>query len=328
MPNGSSPYVNPIPNSLTPERIDQGVDFGGNGPIKAIGDAQIIAADAHNSGWPGGGWLVYKLTSGAAAGKMVYVAEDIRPTVRAGQSVKAGQVIANLHTAGSGMETGWAASANQPLSQTAAAGSIGGGNLPGGGQNPTAVGKNFDELLVALGAKKAPNFGRPVGGKLPPGYPDWSNTNLNVDNSAGGSPSSSSSGGGITSDIFGGIAGDIANPILSSLGVSSIGDFFERAGLILVGMILILIGIWKMGFGGSKSSSQQGRNLFGEDEGLGDPGDEETSEPEISAPETEQLSVASKPDKPKPKVNQVTGQTIGEFGKNGPQVEELEEVPF
>lgn len=72
----SGGYVNPLGRikGLAYERIDQGVDFSGTGPILAIGDGKVLASDAHNSGWPGGGWLTYALTSGPLAGQIVYVA--------------------------------------------------------------------------------------------------------------------------------------------------------------------------------------------------------------------------------------------------------------
>lgn len=159
-------YVNPfhLIHNLSLERIDQGVDFSGSGPVVAIGNGTVIASTSNSSGWPNGGWLVYRLDDGPQAGNLVYVAESIRPVVHTGQRVSAGQHIADMY---SFIETGWAANANIPLSQTPGAGSISGANLPGGGSNPTAVGKNFDELLAALGVHRAPNFNNPIGGRLP-----------------------------------------------------------------------------------------------------------------------------------------------------------------
>jgi len=169
-PTGSiAGYHNPVPKGVRPERIDQGVDFAGNGPLLAIGDATI--GETSGGGWPGGPYMSYQLTSGPDSGKWVYYAENIRPTVRPGQQVKAGDTIAQMFDGGTGIEIGWATpGGGSPLSQSAQAGGIGGGDLPGGGENPTAVGKSFDQLLVALGAPKAPNFNNPVGGKLPAGY--------------------------------------------------------------------------------------------------------------------------------------------------------------
>lgn len=164
---GAGGYVNPIPKGVRPERVDQGVDFAGNGPILAMGDAVIV--ETNGAGWPGGPYMAYQLTGGQFKGKFVYVAENIRPTVHVGQHVKAGQKIADMFDGGTGIETGWAAPGGaSPLSQTSAAGGISGANLPGNGS--TAIGMAFDRLLVSLGAPRAPNFGTPSGGRVPPGY--------------------------------------------------------------------------------------------------------------------------------------------------------------
>jgi hypothetical protein len=166
-------YVNPLRSitGLILERVDMGADFGGTGPIYAIGDAVITNATASNSGWPGGGWVTYRLTSGPAAGLQVYVAEDVTPAVSVGQTVTAGTVIANMFNGGDGIETGWAMPDGiSAESQLAAAGGI-----SGAGPFPTDVGLNFDALLQALGVPAAPNFAPSGYGLLPSNYPtSWS----------------------------------------------------------------------------------------------------------------------------------------------------------
>src|SRR5215472_2208950 len=104
-------YNNPLRaiKGLIPERIDQGVDFGGSGPIYAIGDAVITNATT-SAGWPGGGWITYTLAEGPAKGLTVFVAEDVTPTVSAGQHVTSGTVIAHMYDGGDGIEMGWATS--------------------------------------------------------------------------------------------------------------------------------------------------------------------------------------------------------------------------
>jgi hypothetical protein len=165
-------YKNPLRDitGLIPERIDQGVDFGGTGPIYALGNAVITNATATNYGWPGGGWITYQLTDGPGKGLMVFVAEYIRPTVSAGQHVTADTVIANMYPGGGGIETGWAmANGFTAESQLAEAGGI-----SGAGPFPTDVGLNFEELLQALGVPAANNRGDSPSGLLPAQYPrDW-----------------------------------------------------------------------------------------------------------------------------------------------------------
>jgi murein DD-endopeptidase MepM/ murein hydrolase activator NlpD len=163
-----SGYLNPLRavTGLVLERIDEGVDFGGSGPVYALGDAVITNA-GQNAGWPGGGWITYRLTDGPDAGLMVYLAEDVTPTVQAGQHVTASTVIANMWNGGDGIETGWAqstgVSAESELPET--------GGIGGGGPFPTMVGLNFDQLLQLLGVPPAPNAGDPAYGILPVQYP-------------------------------------------------------------------------------------------------------------------------------------------------------------
>jgi hypothetical protein len=165
-------YRNPLRAvaSLALERIDMGVDFGGSGPVYALGDAVVTNADANNAGWPGGGWITYKLTDGPAKGLMVYLAEDVKPTVQVGQKVTSSTVIGDMLNGGAGIETGWARSdASSAESQLAEAGSI-----SGQGPFPTEVGLNFEELLQALGVPAAPNRNDTPHGELPSTYPsDW-----------------------------------------------------------------------------------------------------------------------------------------------------------
>ncbi|MGB6458191.1 MAG: hypothetical protein WBH47_27265 [Streptosporangiaceae bacterium] len=162
-------YLNPLRaiTSLIPQRIDMGVDFAGSGPIYAIGDAVITSAEGDNGGWPGGGWITYQLTDGPAAGLMVYVAEEVQPTVQVGEHVTSSTVVAQMYNSGDGIETGWAMpDAASAESQLAVAGGIG-----GDGPFPTEVGLSFDALLVALGAPAAPNAGESGYGLLPSNIP-------------------------------------------------------------------------------------------------------------------------------------------------------------
>jgi hypothetical protein len=162
-------YLNPlraIPN-LVLERIDQGVDFAGSGPIYALGDAVVTNATDHSGGWPGGGWITYLLSDGPDAGLMVYVAEDITPAVQVGEHVTSSTVVGDMFDGSDGIETGWA----QPTGVTAESQAAAAGGIGAFGPFPTNVGLNFDELLQSLGVPAAPNAGDPASGLLPSNYP-------------------------------------------------------------------------------------------------------------------------------------------------------------
>lgn len=165
-----SGYLNPLRavSGLVPERVDQGVDFAGTGPVYAIGDAVVTDAMGVNSGWPGGGWVSYQLTDGPDAGLVVYVAEDVTPTVQAGQHVSSATVIANMYNGGDGIETGWAAA---QTSLTAESQMPEAGGTGAGGPFPTMVGLSFDGLLQSLGVPASPGAGTSGYGTLPAGYP-------------------------------------------------------------------------------------------------------------------------------------------------------------
>jgi hypothetical protein len=162
-------YLNPLRNvsGLIPERVDMGVDFGGSGPVYALGDGVVTNATGSSTGWPGGGWITYRLTDGPDAGLMVYVAEDVKPAVHAGQQVTSSTVIADMFNGGDGIETGWAmpdgASAESQLPAA--------GGISGGGPFPTMIGLSFEGLLQSLGVPAANNRGQSAFGVLPPNYP-------------------------------------------------------------------------------------------------------------------------------------------------------------
>lgn len=206
---GPLPYVNPLAqvSGLVCERVDQGVDFAGTGgPILALGDGVII--ETNGTGWPGGPYMAYRLSNGPAAGKVVYVAEDLtvfqaanlsaegraslqsmsvtnkaavsqmslqqHTVLAAGATVKAGQQIATLYNGPDGIEMGWGRTTDGlvPESQQPECGSISGANLPAGGGG-TLIGRNFDELLRRLGVPAANNLNQAPGGTLPAGWPTW-----------------------------------------------------------------------------------------------------------------------------------------------------------
>jgi hypothetical protein len=162
-------YRNPLRgvSDMVRERIDDGVDFSGFGPVYALGDAVVTNASATNFGWPGGGWITYRLTDGPGAGLMVYVAEDITPAVTVGQRVSSSTVVGTMFEGGDGIETGWA----QPTGLSAESELPEAGAIGGLGPFPTRIGINFDELLQSLGVPAAPNRTQPPFGLLPASYP-------------------------------------------------------------------------------------------------------------------------------------------------------------
>ncbi len=166
------PYLSPLRevSGLTPERVDMGVDFSGTGPVYAIGAGVVTEAMMANSGWPGGGWITYQLTDGPAVGEVVYLAEDVVPTVQVGQKVTPQTEIGHMTGGGSGIETGWAmldsASSESELPEA--------GGISGAGPFPTAIGMNFENLLQALGVPASPNVGGLPAGFVPSRYQvDW-----------------------------------------------------------------------------------------------------------------------------------------------------------
>jgi murein DD-endopeptidase MepM/ murein hydrolase activator NlpD len=162
-------YRNPLRgvSALVPERIDDGVDFSGFGPVYALGAGVVTSASGTNFGWPGGGWITYRLTGGPGAGLVVYVAEDITPAVTVGQRVSSSTVIGTMFDGGDGIETGWA----QATSLSAESELPEAGGIAGLGPFPTRVGMNFDELLESLGVPAAPNRTQLAFGLLPAAYP-------------------------------------------------------------------------------------------------------------------------------------------------------------
>ncbi|MDA8076912.1 MAG: hypothetical protein M0Z40_17170, partial [Actinomycetota bacterium] len=162
---GPGGYVNPLRAvaGLSPERIDQGVDYSGYGPIYAIGDGVVL--NTVNTGWPGGTFITYRLTDGPAAGLVVYAAEDIQPSVQVGEQVSPTTVLGTMYEGPDGIETGWADSTGNGATMAYVAGQF-------SGANATAYGANFSQLLAALGAPPGVPNGTPAG-SLPSNWPTW-----------------------------------------------------------------------------------------------------------------------------------------------------------
>ena len=163
--SASGHYADPLRGirGLSSERIDQGVDFSGYGPIFAIGDGVVLSVV--NGGWPGGTFICYRLTDGPANGLVVYAAEDISPEVQVGQQVTRNTAIGQLYGGPEGMETGWASPAADGVTMAAAYGQF-------WGSNTTAFGENFSQFLIYLGAPGG-LVQNAATGSLPSGWPSW-----------------------------------------------------------------------------------------------------------------------------------------------------------
>jgi hypothetical protein len=98
------------------------------------------------TGWPGGAFIAYGLTSGNHAGLYIFVAESLTDLVPVGTVVKAGQRIATAIPGGPETEWGYAAApGTSPVPATPYNGA------PDGTQ--TSGGKAFARFLIELGAK-------------------------------------------------------------------------------------------------------------------------------------------------------------------------------
>lgn len=147
-------YVNPFRfGSWSPSRIDEGVDWipTVTSPVVAIGDG-VVTYSSMSSGWPAGGFITYRLTSGSHAGLYIYVAEHITNLLPVGSVVRAGQQIATALPGYPWTEWGWAApSGPEPAASARYNGAPDGTATPGG--------KAFARFLISLGATGIANPG-------------------------------------------------------------------------------------------------------------------------------------------------------------------------
>lgn len=164
-PSSTGGYANPLRSvaALSSERIDQGVDYSGFGSIYAIGNGVVLMTVG--PGWPGGTFIAYRLTDGAARGLVVYAAEDIEPSVQVGDRVTSSTVIGHVYAGPDGIETGWADGSSLPDTMARSFGQF-------DGSNATAFGLNFSQFLQSLGAPGGIQSGT-TRGTLPASWPRW-----------------------------------------------------------------------------------------------------------------------------------------------------------
>jgi hypothetical protein len=146
---------------VRPERIDQGVDYAGSGTLGALGPGVVTQVVQSGSGWEGGGYVEYKLTAGPYAGRYVYYAEGVTPTVQVGQTLSPGQPVATIIPGSShGIEIGFGSG----VGQSSYANQYGGGYSEG---VATAAGVAFSNLVASLGGPAGVNESGQVGGHFP-----------------------------------------------------------------------------------------------------------------------------------------------------------------
>ena len=167
-------YVNPLAHArnITPQRIDMGVDYDGEGEIDAIGNARItFAGTGIGGGWvcstATNGGVVYQLSDGPDQGKWVYVAEDVIPTVKAGDTVRGGQQIATFAPPGGTgcIETGWASGPGSPSPIALQDGGFQDGR--GCAAWRTAAGNDMSDLIHSLGGPYGTCRNQPIEGHYP-----------------------------------------------------------------------------------------------------------------------------------------------------------------
>jgi hypothetical protein len=161
-------YVNPFAEThgLVAERVDMGVDYSGHGPIVALGDAKVTYATRDDPGWAycgAAGAITIQLLDGPDQGRSIYVAEGISPTVRPGQAVRAGQVIA-VFAGRDCIEIGWSAARDVVEPEAAALDQQAQGPNEDPGDNRTYCGNTMSQLLASLGAPAGLAEGRPIVG--------------------------------------------------------------------------------------------------------------------------------------------------------------------
>jgi len=88
-------YFNPLAHAhVTPERIDQGVDYAGTGYVVAIADCVITTVKTHDAGWEGGAFIEYRITQGGSLnGAYVFNAEGFEPNVSEGDRLNGGDKV-------------------------------------------------------------------------------------------------------------------------------------------------------------------------------------------------------------------------------------------
>lgn len=141
--SGSTTANSKIFEGFRKGRTDQGVDFSSTPgtPIRTPYKSRILGI---LSNWYRGQPFVwYEILEGPLTGRYEYVAEQIKPTVKKGQVLEAGQQIGVYAPSGTGIERGFATSSGQTLAMATT------GYREG---QETAAGREYLELVVGEGS--------------------------------------------------------------------------------------------------------------------------------------------------------------------------------
>ncbi len=161
-----------------PLRWDGGVDYGGaggSGPVYAACPGEVVHMTQGSGGWGAtpGLYLAYKVTSGKAKDKFIYIAEDCTPKVKVGDKVDSNTVLCDYKQASYYLETGWGAGNGGYVDWSDY-------NAHGGGSYASNAGQDFGKFLKSIGGQDGhPDPGGASGISTaghPPGWPDWTSS--------------------------------------------------------------------------------------------------------------------------------------------------------
>ncbi len=166
-------YRNPFRavHNLVAERIDEGVDYSGTGPVHALGKGQVVYVNSTGQWFPPApDYIAYRLSGGAAKGFTVYIGECITINVHVGELITTKTVLGDMFDCGYGIEIGWANGHRLP---DASAAKCYRRHDNAGGDNPSGYGMNFSALLARLGAPPGRIVGTPICPMPPGARPSW-----------------------------------------------------------------------------------------------------------------------------------------------------------
>jgi hypothetical protein len=220
---GSAEYAHLFsPDSkVTPERIDQGVDYSGTGTLQAIARGVVTqVVPEGTSGWPGN-FIEYQITdpSSELYGQYLYYAEGVKPrsNIKPGTVVDPGDPIADLIP---GWKTGIEVGLGSGTGTTTYAMQNGGFD----GTHSTPAGIAFSDLVTELGDPGGVLQPPPGTGTVPAGVQQMIGNHTQPDNGSSSAAVILDPFTGVTSGIASGISdvagavGDAASSVAGAVG--------------------------------------------------------------------------------------------------------------